>query len=74
MAQEHQQAEGVVRPAVESQAGLGQQLATEWTRIRSRLQREVGDVEFRSWLRNMSLVGIDGDEVTIHLPSGFMRD
>ena len=63
-----------MRPAVESQAGLGQQLATEWTRIRSRLQREVGDVEFRSWLRNMSLVGIDGDEVTIHLPSGFMRD
>jgi chromosomal replication initiator protein len=53
---------------------LGQQLAAQWARIRGRLQREVGDVEYRSWLRNMTLVGIDGDEVTIHLPSGFMRD
>ncbi len=31
-------------------------------------------MEYRSWLRNMALAGIDGDEVTIHLPSGFMRD
>ncbi|MDT7952536.1 MAG: chromosomal replication initiator protein DnaA [Acetobacteraceae bacterium] len=59
---------------VESQTILGEQLATQWARIRGRLQREVGDVEYRSWLRNMTLVGIDGDEVTIHLPSGFMRD
>jgi len=38
------------------------------------LQREVGDVDYRSWLRHMTLVGLDGDEVTIHLPSGFLRD
>ncbi len=51
-----------------------EQLAAQWARIRGRLQKEVGDVEYRSWLRNMTLVGVDGDEVTIHLPSGFLRD
>src|SRR5438309_166105 len=56
---------------VEARTGLGEQLAAQWARIRGRLQREVGEVEYRSWLRNMTLVGIDGDEVTIQLPSGF---
>ncbi len=50
------------------------QLATQWARIRGRLQSEVGDVEYRTWLRQMTLVGLDGDEVTVHLPSRFLRD
>ena len=62
------------RPVAIEQQGLAGQLAAHWTRIRGRLQKEVSDVEYRSWLRNMTLVGIDGDEVTIHLPSGFVRD
>ncbi|MBV8914569.1 MAG: chromosomal replication initiator protein DnaA [Acetobacteraceae bacterium] len=62
------------RPAVAEQPGTHEQLAAQWARIRGRLQKEVGDVEYRSWLRNMTLVGLDGDEVTIHLPSGFLRD
>ena len=45
-----------------------------WTRIRARLLREVGEVEYRTWLRHMALVGIDGDEVTVSLPSRFLRD
>jgi len=48
--------------------------ARQWTRIRSRLQLEVGDVEYRSWLRQMTLAGIDGDEVTVLLPTRFLRD
>ncbi len=74
MTQKSRQSNEVLRQLQESQTTLGEQLATQWARIRGRLQREVGDVEYRSWLRNMTLVGIDGDEVTIHLPSGFMRD
>ncbi len=62
------------RPSIERHSALGDQFTAQWARIQGRLQREVGDVEYRSWLRNMTLVGIDGDEVTIHLPSGFMRD
>jgi len=46
----------------------------QWVRIRSRLQQDVGDVEYRSWLRQMTLAGIDGDEVTVLLPTRFLRD
>ena len=51
-----------------------EQLAAQWARIRGRLQQEVGDVVYRTWLRNMTLAGVDGDEVTILLPSAFQRD
>ena len=51
-----------------------EQLAAQWARIRGRLQQEVGDVVYRTWLKNMTLAGLDGDEVTIALPSPFLRD
>src|SRR5690242_4766994 len=50
------------------------QLAVQWARIRGRLQAEVGDVEYRTWLRQMTLAGLDGDEVTVTLPTRFLRD
>ncbi len=50
------------------------QLAAQWARIRGRLQQEVGDVEYRTWLRQMTLVGLTGDEITVTLPSRFLRD
>jgi chromosomal replication initiator protein len=57
------------------QSALGApQLAAQWTRVRSRLQSEVGEVEYRTWLRQMSFGGLDGDEVTIRLPTRFLRD
>ncbi len=51
-----------------------QALASVWARVRTRLQAEVGDVEYRTWLRQMTLAGCDGDEVTLHLPTRFLRD
>ena len=50
------------------------QLQTQWARIRGRLQSEVGDVEYRNWLRQMTLAGIDGDEITVLLPTRFLAD
>jgi chromosomal replication initiator protein len=50
------------------------QLAVHWARIRGRLQAEVGEVEYRTWLRQMTLSGLDGDEVTVTLPTRFLRD
>jgi len=50
------------------------QLAAQWARIRGQLQQEVGEVEYRTWLKQMTLAGQDGDEVTIHLPTRFLRD
>jgi chromosomal replication initiator protein len=48
--------------------------AQQWARVRGRLQTEVGDVEYRTWLRQMSFGGVDGDEVTVRLPTRFLRD
>jgi chromosomal replication initiator protein len=50
------------------------QLAAQWVRIRGRLQSEVGEVEYRTWLRQMTLAGLDGDEITVLLPTRFLRD
>ena len=50
------------------------QLAAQWARVRGRLQSDVGDVEYRTWLRQMTLAGLDGDEITVHLPTRFLRD
>jgi len=61
-------------PSHEASALDERQLAEQWSRVRGRLQSEVGEVEYRSWLRQMTLAGIDGDEVTLHLPTRFLRD
>ncbi len=54
--------------------GPGSTLAVQWDRVRDRLKADVGEVEYRTWLRQMSMAGLDGDEVTIHLPTRFLRD
>lgn len=46
----------------------------QWARVRGRLHSEVGDVEYRTWLRQMSFGGVEGDEVTVRLPTRFLRD
>jgi chromosomal replication initiator protein len=50
------------------------QLAMIWARIRGLLQADVGETEYRNWLRPMTLTAMDGDEVTISLPTAFVRD
>ena len=50
------------------------QLAEMWARIRGRLRDEVGEIEYRTWLRQMTLSGTRGDEVVILLPTRFLRD
>ncbi|WP_428392662.1 chromosomal replication initiator protein DnaA [Lichenicoccus sp.] len=49
-------------------------LDAHWERIRSRLQSEVGDVEYRTWLRQIRLGDADGDEIVLLLPTRFLRD
>ncbi|WP_431285963.1 chromosomal replication initiator protein DnaA [Humitalea sp. 24SJ18S-53] len=49
-------------------------LTEAWARIRGRLRQEVGDAEYRSWLRQMTLAGIAGDVAVVLLPSRFLRD
>ncbi len=50
------------------------QLAMTWARIRGLLQTELGDAEYRNWLRPMTLAGVEGDEIAVTLPTRFVRD
>lgn len=49
-------------------------LEIHWGRICSRLQVEVGEVEYRTWLKQITLGEIDEDELTLYLPTRFLRD
>ncbi|WP_255575102.1 chromosomal replication initiator protein DnaA [Caldovatus aquaticus] len=49
-------------------------LTEAWARIRGRLREEVGEVEYRAWLRQMTLAGVEGDEAVVLLPTRFLRD
>lgn len=49
-------------------------LDIHWSRICSRLQAEVGEVEYRTWLKQISIGPVDGDEITLNLPTRFLRD
>ena len=64
----------VARAANTAASDTDPQLAVQWARIRGRLQNEVGDVEYRTWLRQMTLAGLEGDEITVRLPTRFLRD
>jgi chromosomal replication initiator protein len=51
-----------------------QQLQTEWYRVSSRLKAEIGDTAFDNWVKPISVLGLDGSEVKLGVPSRFMRD
>jgi len=45
-----------------------------WDRVRGRLRDEVGDAAYRSWLRPITVHGMQGDSIRLALPTRFMRD
>ncbi len=49
-------------------------LVHHWASVRTKLQQEVGEVEYRTWLKQVALGGLNGDELTLILPSRFLRD
>jgi len=53
---------------------LDGELGGQWARVRGRLRDRVGEVEYRTWLKQMTLAEVDEDEVTIVLPTRFLRD
>ncbi len=59
---------------VNREAGGDNILANQWASVRAKLQQEVGDVEYRTWLKQVALAGQDGDELTLILPTRFLRD
>jgi chromosomal replication initiator protein len=49
-------------------------LKAEWDVVSSRLRTEIGEASYQSWLRPMSVRGLDAGVVTIAAPTRFMRD
>ena len=64
-----------VAPATEgAQAQAPSPCAEAWPRVLARLQSEVGEAAYHAWLRQLAFGGLDGDEVTLLLPTRFLRD
>ncbi|QNT78948.1 chromosomal replication initiator protein DnaA [Entomobacter blattae] len=49
-------------------------LEMHWERICSRLQKELGEVEYRTWLKPIRLGFSEDEEITLFLPTRFLRD
>jgi chromosomal replication initiator protein len=48
--------------------------AAAWAKVRARLRQEVGDVEYRTWLKQLTLASVEGDTLAVTLPTRFLRD
>jgi len=52
----------------------GEKATTIWETIRAHLRAEYGGRTYDSWLKQLGLVAIDGDSVTLSAPSHFIAD
>ncbi len=50
------------------------QLETQWWRVCTRLKAEIGDSAFDNWVKPLKVSQIEGSEVSLAVPSRFMRD
>ena len=55
-------------------AKMDSRISAQWARVRGLLRAEVGDSSYRSWLKPLTLLGVDGNAVRIATPTRFMRD
>ena len=49
------------------------ELRRAWTRVRGRLRAELGEAAFATWLRPLTLDGLDGGRVAMRVPGPEMR-
>ena len=53
---------------------IDSRVSAQWARVRGVLRAEVGDSSYRSWLKPLTLLAVDGNVVRIATPTRFMRD
>ena len=53
---------------------VGGSLDQQWARVSGRLKEEVGETAYRSWLKPLTIGELKGGEVSITVPTRFMRD
>jgi chromosomal replication initiator protein len=70
-APEHRAPERATRAANQT---LDPSLDGQWQRVRTRLRDEVGDTAYRSWIQPLAIQAMTGNEVTLTVPTRFMRD
>ncbi|MEQ8605074.1 MAG: chromosomal replication initiator protein DnaA [Marivibrio sp.] len=51
-----------------------QRCASQWARIRARLRSEFGETAFKSWLKPLTLDGVEDGVVRLTAPNRFMRN
>jgi len=58
--------------------GPGQPLdpgvSAQWRRVRARLLAELGEATFNSWFKQIELIGVAGERVTLAVPTRFIRN
>lgn len=57
-----------------SMGGVIASIEQQWARVCGRMRDEVGEGAFKSWLRPVVVVDLEGGEVRIAAPTRFMRD
>ena len=60
--------------ATSSPAPMNGDLSEQWNRVRGRLRAEFGDAAFNSWLKPLAVADLKNGDVTITVPTRFMRD
>jgi chromosomal replication initiator protein len=60
--------------ALPPEAGDESRLDAAWARIRGRLREEVGEAEYRTWLRQLTLATVEDEEAVVYVPTRFLRD
>lgn len=51
----------------------GDDLASQWARVKTRMSVELGDATFSSWVKPLDLIGIGDGQVMISAPTRFIR-
>ena len=57
-----------------AERGTNPRIAARWARVRGMLRSEVGESAYTSWIKPVTLIGIDSGVVRITVPTRFMRD
>lgn len=59
---------------LDANASFDHALEAAWHNVRDKLKSEVGEVEYGTWLRQIVLGPLEDDELTLFLPTRFLRD
>ena len=57
-----------------AERGTNSRIGAGWARVRGMLRAEVGESAYTSWIKPVTLIGIDSGVVRVAVPTRFMRD